>query len=153
MRLVLDSNVWLDWLHFDDPRVAALKRAKRKNAVEIVIDLPCRDELARVLGYERFGLDKATQKALLGEVDRLSTLLEDLRYASAEQLPPCSDPDDIKFLALAQASSADWLITKDNALLAKRRGKGRASTSFRIAAPEQWALLSEPDAEDNIWTN
>ena len=145
MRLVLDSNVWLDWLHFNDPRIAPLKDAKLGGAIEIVIDAPCRDELQRVLGYERFGLDSAAQLAMLREADRLCTFLHNLRYAPAEQLPRCSDPDDIKFLALADASGADWLVTKDNALLARRRHTVRGARmkdprSYRVGTPEQWSL-------------
>jgi len=34
MRMVLDTQVWIDWLVFDDPSVAALREA----ASEIVID-------------------------------------------------------------------------------------------------------------------
>ena len=147
MRLVLDSNVWLDWLHFDDPGVTPLKQAKQNGAVEIVIDTPCRDELQRVLAYERFGLDETAQHTLLGEADRLSTFLDDLRYTPTEQLPRCSDPDDIKFLALAGASGADWLITKDNALLSQRRRKKAGSTSYRVATPEQWSLSEDKDGD------
>lgn len=145
MRLVLDSNVWLDWLHFDDPRVAPLKEAKDNGAVEIVIDMPCRDELQRVLGYQRFGLNEAAQSALLGEADRLSIFLDDLHYAPVDRLPRCSDPDDIKFLALADASSADWLITKDNALLVNRRRNRSRGISYLIATPEQWSSLEATD--------
>ena len=140
MRLVLDSNVWLDWLHFDDPGVTPLKQAKQNGTVEIVIDAPCRDELQRVLGYQRFGLNEAAQHTMLGEADRLSTFLDDLRYAPTERLPWCSDPDDVKFLALAAASGADWLVTKDNALLSKRRRKQSGRSSYRVVTPEQWSL-------------
>ncbi len=140
MRLVLDSNVWLDWLFFDDPGVAPLKHAKQNGTVEIVIDAPCRDELVRVLGYDRFGLDTLAQAAMLGNVNRLSTLLEDLCYAPEHALPFCSDPDDVKFLALAAACKADWLITKDNALLSKRRKRKAFPVSYRVASPQQWAL-------------
>ena len=140
MRLVLDSNVWLDWLHFDDPGVLPLKQAKHNGTVEIVIDAPCRDELERVLGYDRFGLDETAQHTLLGEADRLSTFLDNLRYAPDEQLPWCPDPDDVKFLALAAASGADWLVTKDNALLSKRRRKQSGRSSYRVVTPEQWSL-------------
>ena len=31
-RLILDTNVWLDWLLFDDPSVAALKAGDRVKA-------------------------------------------------------------------------------------------------------------------------
>lgn len=145
MRLVLDSNVWLDWLHFDDPRVTPLKHAKRDGDVEIVIDAPCRDELTRVLAYDRFGLNAQTQAAMLADVDRLSVLLENSDYPSERSLPYCSDPDDVKFLALAAVSGADWLITKDKALLGKRRRRTRESIPYRIGTPEQW-LMSETES-------
>ncbi|NIO41690.1 MAG: PIN domain-containing protein, partial [Burkholderiales bacterium] len=70
--------------------------------MEIVIDSSCRDELARVLAYDRFGLTEAVQSRMLAEVDRLCTFLRGLRYTAADQLPRCSDPDDIKFLALVE---------------------------------------------------
>lgn len=145
MRLVLDSNVWLDWLHFDDPGISPLKTANHNGTIEIVIDAPCRDELQRVLGYQRFGLDEGDQLALLHEADRISTFLDNLRYIPTEQLPRCSDPDDIKFLALAAASGADWLVTKDKALLARRRHTVRGFRvkglgSYRVGTPEQWSL-------------
>jgi len=140
MRLVLDSNVWLDWLFFDDPGVAPLKQAKRDGFVEIVIDAPCRDELMRVLGYDRFALDAAAQAAMLEEVDRHSVFLENPDYPPEQSLPTCSDPDDVKFLALAAASETDWLITRDNALLGKRRRRTREPTPYRIGTPQQWSL-------------
>jgi putative PIN family toxin of toxin-antitoxin system len=140
VRLVLDSNVWLDWLFFDDPGVTALKTAQQRGAIEIIIDAPCRDELVRVLDYERFALDSTAQTALIGEVDRLSRRLENLCYQPPAALPWCPDPDDVKFLALAAAGNADWLITKDKALLGRPRQRRRTAIAYRIATPQQWSL-------------
>jgi putative PIN family toxin of toxin-antitoxin system len=139
MRLALDTNVWLDWLVFDDPGIARLKMARKSGAVEIAIDPPCRAELARVLAYSRFGLDGPSQAMLIAEADRLSVLLDALSYPTGDRLPACSDPDDVKFLALASASRADWLITKDKALLANSRKRKPFPISYRIGTPEQWA--------------
>ncbi|MGD2139255.1 MAG: putative toxin-antitoxin system toxin component, PIN family [Burkholderiales bacterium] len=140
MRLVLDSNVWLDWLHFDDPQVIPLRQASENGRVEIVIDAPCRDELVRVLAYDRFGLDTTAQSAMLARVNRISVFLADLAYPCAGELPWCSDPDDVKFLALAEASNADWLVSKDNALLNRRRRGNREPVRFKTGTPQQWAL-------------
>lgn len=140
MRLVLDTNVWLDWLIFDDPTIIPLKTAREGDSVDIVIDEPCRDELVRVLAYPKFNLDDQSRADMLGQVDRLSQLLVELGYPSQDRLPYCSDPDDVKFLSLACASNADWLITKDNALLSTLRKKNRASISIQVATPELWAL-------------
>ena len=51
LRLVLDTNVWLDWLVFDDAGVALLKAAVAAGQAEILIDAACAAELAAVLGY------------------------------------------------------------------------------------------------------
>ena len=52
VRIVLDTQVWLDWLVFDDPSVGPLREAQVAGRVEIVIDEPCEAELVRVLAYD-----------------------------------------------------------------------------------------------------
>ena len=47
-------------------------------------------------------------------------------------LPHCSDPDDQKFLELAAAVAADFLVSKDKALLELER---RPGLGFRIVTP------------------
>ncbi len=149
MRLVLDTNVWLDWLIFDDPAIAPLRTARDGGAIEIVIDTPCRDELVRVLAYPKFALDDQSQRQLLAQADRISNCLDDLSYPAAGTLPACDDPDDVKFQSLAYASSADWLISKDNALLAKKRKKKFVPVPYRVATPKQWARLLSENATSN----
>ena len=51
LRLVLDTNVWLDWLVFDDADVAPIKAAVARGQAEIFIDAACEQELVRVLAY------------------------------------------------------------------------------------------------------
>ena len=51
LRLVLDTNVWLDWLVFDDPGIAHIAAAVAAGEAEVVVDGACEAELARVLGY------------------------------------------------------------------------------------------------------
>lgn len=53
-------------------------------------------------------------------------------------LPRCSDPDDQKFLVLADVALADCLLTRDKALL--KLGRARYGLPFRIAQPEAIAL-------------
>ena len=137
MRVALDTNVWLDWLVFDDPSVAALKAAYHEERIEIVIDNACLDELGVVLSYPEFELDKAQIKNHLANVERCVIRKDERPSIRTLALPRCSDPDDQKFLELARDAKADWLITKDKALLSMRRGQLKAMT-FRIGTPEQW---------------
>lgn len=74
-RVVLDSNVWIDILVFDDPATRPIAAALADGHLDAVIDAKCRAELARVLDYpqfERFAIDK---QAALALVDRWTTLI------------------------------------------------------------------------------
>lgn len=117
LRIVLDTNVWLDLLVFGDPGVAPLRAALERKSVEIVIDAACEAELERVLGYRFYGnlLPAEKQKAALEECRRIAQKVE--LVESGAPLPACRDPDDQKFLELALAARADALVTKDEALL------------------------------------
>lgn len=139
MRIVLDTNVWLDWLVFDDPAVMPLKAARANRVVRIAINAACLEELGRVLAYLEFELDAPTRTALFHQVRNCTYRVGTRRLSP---LPRCADPDDQKFLELARDAQADWLITKDKALLllAKKRWE---SAGFRIGTPEHWAAEFE----------
>jgi len=142
MQLVLDTNVWIDWLVFDDPSVAPLKAAHRAGRIQIVADNDCLAELNSVLAYPEFGLDDASRKSRLAEVDRCVFRHDSPRPTGPGTLPRCSDPDDQKFLALAFDASADWLLTRDKALLKLNRRAQAAG--FRVGSPAQWSAALVP---------
>ena len=137
MQLVLDTNVWIDWLVFDDPAIAPLKEAHRKAVVQIVMDQACLAELREVLGYPEFRLTEAQRQAALAEVDRCCSRNEPAQGIVSSTLPRCDDPDDQKFLELARDARTDSLITRDKALL--RLGKKKLmAAGFRVGTPQQW---------------
>src|SRR5262245_38353051 len=95
LRLVLDTNVWLDWLVFDDADVAPVKGAVATGRAEVIVDDAVVAELARVLAYP-FGartLTSEAQSSCLAECGRVSA-----RSSGAEVghkgslLPVCDDP-------------------------------------------------------------
>jgi putative PIN family toxin of toxin-antitoxin system len=136
VRLVLDTNVWLDWLVFDDPAIAPIRAAVAANRAEVFIDEACEAELERVLGYDlgrKFTIDAKAQGACLVECRRVALRIETvLTEAERAQLPACRDRDDQKFMEAALAAGADFLVTKDRALLEL----ARRTTRFRIVPPE-----------------
>ena len=147
VRLVLDTNIWLDWLVFDDASAAPLRAAHAAGAVEIVTDAACIEELRRVLGYRlrKAVLDDAAREVALQLCRGIANVLDvDAQAPSSPvPLPLCRDTDDQKFLELARAARADYLITKDRDLLELARRK-YAHTGFRILTlPAFNALLAE----------
>jgi putative PIN family toxin of toxin-antitoxin system len=139
LRLVLDTQVWIDWLVFDDSSTWPLNTALRDGRVQVFLDHPCRAELVRVLGYSlgKRRLDPDEQQALAARAFSLSTRIDDEArpgsLTALPALPRCADPDDQKILELAAAARADALVTRDKELLvlAKR------VTLFRIGTPQE----------------
>jgi uncharacterized protein len=148
-RVVLDSNVWIDILVFDDAATRPIHAALQRGALDAVIDARCLAELSRVLDYPQFARRAVDKAAALACVARLSTLsTHDASAAIAAPLPRCKDRDDQKFLELAHAAGADWLVSKDQALLKLARRTAR-DFGFRIAQPAPFTaacMLHEPTA-------
>jgi putative PIN family toxin of toxin-antitoxin system len=145
LRLVLDTNVWLDWLVFGDPAIAPIKTALAAGAAEVFIDAPCARELEAVLA--RRLTKKAANPAEEWQrvvrfwneaVDPTEQPLRSIAQPSEQPLPACRDPDDQKFLELARDCRADFLVTRDRELLALARRKLRP-LPFRIVTPHQMA--------------
>jgi putative PIN family toxin of toxin-antitoxin system len=146
-RLVLDTNIWLDWLVFEDTGIARIRQLQEAGHVEILIDAPCEAEFAEVITrkFAKKSLDAQAQAAALAHCRRLTTRIEaQLSTPERARLPRCKDPDDQKFLELAFAGEADILITKDRALLdifrRKKKQVGR-TVSFKILTPEEFEEL------------
>lgn len=136
-RIVLDTNVCLDLLVFGDAALDPLRAALRSGAIVAISDAPCRAEWQRVLTYPVLRLDELARVARLADYDDLMTMAEDAT-APACALPRCADPDDQKFLQLAAACDAQWLLTRDDALLRLAR-RTRRDGLFDILTPAAWS--------------
>ena len=146
LRLVLDTNVWLDWLVFDDPDVAPVKAAVAAGRAEVFVDEASEAELARVLAYP-LGIKTLTaeaQAACLATCRRISRKeVGGGRKEEGTPLPVCGDPDDQKFLELALSCGAAFLVTRDRDLLELARFRD-PRPPFRIVTPRQFhAALEE----------
>ena len=146
MRLVLDTHIWLDWLVFEDTGIARIRQLQGAKRLEICIDAVCEAELVRVLGYP-FGkrvLERKAQETAIAQCRRIATRIDAAAPAGARtRLPNCRDPDDQKFLEAALAAHADFLITRDRALLELARRRTRP-VPFKIAAPDEFEAWVNP---------
>jgi putative PIN family toxin of toxin-antitoxin system len=141
MRLVLDTNVILDWLVFKDVRIAELQRAWDEQRLELITHKPALDELRRVLAYPQFKLEETRQRAIMEDYESRVRVVSLPEGASMENLgtpagfPRCKDCDDDHFIALAYHHHADALVSKDRAVLnlAKRVRK----FGVTILSPQQ----------------
>ena len=134
--VVLDTNVVLDWLLFDEPSVAELAAAVMGGRVRWLGTAAMRDEMAHVLSRGLAAAHGADPAALAVAWDRHCTEYPPAPPAVAHLR--CTDTDDQKFVDLALASSARWLISRDRAVLKLRRRA--AKLGLTIAPPDQWCL-------------
>jgi putative PIN family toxin of toxin-antitoxin system len=133
---VLDTNIWLDWLVFENASVQPLMRAD----FSFVANQAMRSELKDVLGRTHFCLEQQKINELLEMFDRTVTPREAPEY-SVTRLR-CTDRDDQKFVELAVATRASFLVTRDKALLKLAK---RASREHRLAIvkADHWPAQSK----------
>ena len=118
--LVLDTNIALDLLVFDDPACAPLREALADGELCWIATEPMRTELARVLGYPLIAARLARLARTPAQV--LTGFDAQSRQVEAPGAAPCrcEDPDDQVFIDLAVAHRAR-LLSKDRAVLVMRR--------------------------------
>ena len=119
-KLVIDTNIALDILVFQEPKVAQLKADLAAGRVQWLATPVMRDELERVLAYAQiaprvafYGLDAA---AVLTAFDAQVQLCAIAPKVAVD----CKDADDQKFLDLAAHEKA-WLLSKDRQVLKCRK--------------------------------
>ncbi len=122
IRVVLDTNVVIDWLVFDDPFMNPLRHGVRDGRVIVLTHEPAIAELQRVLGYRQLKLDDARRAEVFSNYCAQSTPFAMPAGFSLKSLmlpggfPRCRDRDDEHFLALAHHARADALASRDNAV-------------------------------------
>ena len=118
--LVLDTNIVLDLLVFNDVAAKPLRQALDAGELDWLATVPMRDELERVLGYplivSRLASCQLSAAQVLAAFDRSARLTAVPPKASVT----CSDADDQIFIDLAVAHQAR-LLSKDQAVLSMQK--------------------------------
>jgi putative PIN family toxin of toxin-antitoxin system len=114
--VVLDTNIVLDLLVFQDPLTRPLREALQAGTLRWIASADMRGELERVLTYPHiakrlafYGLEPA---AVLAARDAWVHTVE----PEAKAPVTCKDPDDQRFIDLAVAHRC-LVLSKDNAVL------------------------------------
>jgi len=136
--IVLDTNVVLDWLLFEEPSVAALARALAAGDVRWLATAVMRQELAHVLERGLALRRGGGVSEVLAAFDRHATILPPAPTATALR---CTDADDQKFIDLAVTAGAHWLLSRDRAVLKLRSRAARVGLA--ILKPEAWPSVGD----------
>jgi putative PIN family toxin of toxin-antitoxin system len=118
--VVIDTNIALDLLVFQDPATHALMSALAADEVRWIATRAMRDELERVLGYPklaaRIAFHQRHPSAVLAAMDALCQPVADAPKAPFT----CSDADDQKFIDLA-CTHRSSLLSKDQHITQMRK--------------------------------
>ncbi|MEI6736952.1 MAG: putative toxin-antitoxin system toxin component, PIN family [Pseudomonadota bacterium] len=122
LRWVLDTNVVIDWLMFNDPYMNPLRERVIDGRVLVLTHQPAQDEFKRVLAYKQLKLTPERQQEIFARYCQYTSVVSLPSGASLQNLmmpagfPRCRDRDDEHFIALAFHQKADALISRDNAV-------------------------------------
>ncbi|MBP7351462.1 PIN domain-containing protein [Comamonas sp. UBA7528] len=118
--MVLDTNVVLDMLIFDDPHIPSIRELVARGEVRWIADQAQRTELERVLHYSQIAPRVShygkTPQGVMADFDAAVEYVAEapkIRFT-------CTDPDDQHFLDLASLHQA-VLVSKDRAVLKQRK--------------------------------
>ena len=130
-HLVLDTNIVLDVLVFEEERCDPLRRALQQQRLRVYATQNMRAELVRVLDYPNIKKRREQRQrsisAVLSEYDQWVDWCEPAPKVAFT----CKDPDDQCFLDLA-AHHRCALISKDDAVLVMH--KRMASVGVKVCA-------------------
>jgi predicted nucleic acid-binding protein len=138
---VLDTNVVLDWLLFGNPQCAALQQALTTEALRWVATAEMRDELTHVLASGRLDRWRPDLPRLWSQWDKYCVEVPAPPPTSAATRLRCTDVDDQKFVDLAVACRARWLLSRDRAVLRLRRRL--LEHGVAVATPDEWVARCE----------
>lgn len=144
--IVLDTNVVLDWLHFEDSSTEALDKSIAANRLTVLANELTADELRRVLAYSKLNIEPERQASILSRYLELTKIVAMPANFARDKLllpdrfPRCADADDQHFLALTFHAKAAALVTKDKALLKLHRKMQRFG--LRIVHPISLAEMT-----------
>ncbi len=131
--VVIDTNIALDLLVFEDPAWAPLVDDLARGALRWLATPAMRSELERVLGYpliaRRMAQRELTIPVVLADFDARVQLVTEV---PARAPCVCSDPDDQVFIDLSVAHGAQ-LYSKDKAVLSMKKRLALRGVAVRSA--------------------
>lgn len=129
-KLVIDTNVVLDMLVFDDERGANLLNSVQAGQCVWLATAAMREECARVLDYPQISKRRAYYGKSVAWVLQQYDALCQFQPVAAPAPFRCKDKDDQIYIDLACALQAQ-LLSKDRHILSMRKRLGRVGVVVR----------------------
>ena len=146
-RVVLDTNVVLDWLVFRDPGVLPLVTQLERGELVWLATPGMRQELLWMLDHASLARWTPDRDRALSAFDAHATICEPAALPAAAGLR-CTDADDQPFIDLAVAGRARWLLSHDRAV--RKLARRLRAHGVEVLRPSDWSkLYGAPTAAPN----
>ena len=134
--VVIDTNVILDLVFWNDPRAETLKHLLETRQLTAVRDRESMLELAEVAARPHFLQSDEKSGQLVADWCLRSLAVDEaaVRHQESTLKVRCKDPLDQKFLSLAVAAGAGFLVSKDKLVL--KAGKKLRRFGILCVKPE-----------------
>ncbi|WP_254545190.1 putative toxin-antitoxin system toxin component, PIN family [Halomarina pelagica] len=132
LGVVLDTNVLVSALGFGGPSLDALLRTFDDD-VRLLVSDETMAELERVMTYDRLPFTDADRIQYPAILRRVADVVE-----PDETVELVRDPDDDKFLEVALAGDADYVVSGDRDLLDLE-----SYTGIEIVTPDEFVELAD----------
>jgi predicted nucleic acid-binding protein len=136
LHVVLDTNVWLDWLLFADPDAVRVQLALATLPHTLLATNDTAAELFEVLHRPALARANKAIPIMQAQFHALATLVPTPPVCDRTALL-CSDRDDQKFIDLALAYPVSVLLSKDKAVLKLGR-RLKHQPQVQIKHPALW---------------
>lgn len=136
---ILDTNIWLDWLVFQNDTLDEIKAVHASGGFNIIYTAEMIEEFADVIGRPQFKLSLEQQAAALVRLANLAQLIE--TQPTPLNSIRCKDKDDQVFIDTALAYQVDWLLSKDNHLLSLRNRAKKLGVN--VGTIDDWSRVNE----------
>ena len=140
--VVLDTNVVFDWLLFRNPECAAIESALVSRQIQWVGTAAMRCELTHVLARGHLDSWNPDSRMLLSAWEQ-NCIEVPAPIGNPAVYPRCTDSDDQKFIDLAIAYNAQWLLSRDRAIL--KLARRLRSSGVEVMKPQTWAAPIRAD--------
>jgi predicted nucleic acid-binding protein len=137
LQVVIDTQSLLDWRLFADPICATWSGSHKAGHWKWRATPDMRAELSFVLAREFVTRWAAPAAEVLEWFDHHAVIAPPPAPDAARGLT-CSDRSDQKFIDLAVHLKADWLISRDRAVLKLAR-RAHQLHGLKIATPRSWS--------------
>lgn len=142
MRVVLDTNVFIDAFFKDDRDCNIVLKAERNGEFRLLVSNEIQEELLRILGksFSEFDFDGNEVFIIMKIISR--ALRRSDPISTTKKFTKCEDKDDSMFFECAIEGNANYIISRDKHIHSLKDDKifNKNKEEIKILYPDEFVM-------------